>query len=222
MKAVVYDDARRVEVQEVADARIEEPGDDREDDSLLRGAGEVYVVDRVPERLDKAGELGATPIDFTQGDPVEQIRLLRHRRLANVPPWGAGIMDGVMCAIDAVGFQALDRVDPARERPTQVVEDIVRLVNPTGRVGIAGVYAERDLAPAPQGSADGSLRIHWASLFNKGVSLHFGRTHDRRYTTGCGTWSWPAAPVPAASSPTMAVWRTRLACTSASTSVPTG
>jgi glutathione-independent formaldehyde dehydrogenase len=151
--------------------------------SLLRGAGEVYVVDHVPERLDKAGELGATPIDFTQGDPVERIRELRHTRLANVPPWGEGIMDGVMCAIDAVGFQARDRADPATERPTQVIEDIVRLVNPTGRVGIAGVYAEKDLAPAPGGSPDGSLRIHWASLFNKGVSVHFGRTHDRRYTT---------------------------------------
>jgi glutathione-independent formaldehyde dehydrogenase len=151
--------------------------------ALLRGAGEVYVVDQVPERLDKAVELGATPVDFTQGDPVEQIRALRHSRLASVPPWGAGIMDGVMCAIDAVGFQARDRADPSRERPTQVVEDLIRLVNPTGRVGIAGVYAERDLAPAPEGSADGSLRVGWASLFTKGVSVRFGRTHDRRYTT---------------------------------------
>jgi glutathione-independent formaldehyde dehydrogenase len=151
--------------------------------ALLRGAGEVYVVDHVPERLDKAGELGATPVDFTQADPVEQIRELQHQRLGRVPPWGAGIMDGVMCAIDAVGFQARDRADPSRERPTQVVEDLIRLVNPTGRVGIAGVYAERDLAPAPEGSADGSLRVRWASLFNKGVSVRFGRTHDRRYTT---------------------------------------
>ncbi len=151
--------------------------------ALLRGAGEVYVVDHVAERLDKAGELGATPVDFTQGDPVDQIRALRHRRLSSVPPWGEGIMDGVMCAIDAVGFQARDRADPSRERPTQVVEDVLRLVNPTGRVGIAGVYAERDLAPAPEGSADGSLRLRWATLFNKGVSVHFGRTNDRRYTT---------------------------------------
>jgi glutathione-independent formaldehyde dehydrogenase len=151
--------------------------------ALLRGAGEVYVVDHVPERLDKAGELGATPVDFSKGDPVEQIRELQYRRLSSVPPWGEGIMDGVMCAIDAVGFQARDRADPGLERPTQVVEDLVRLVNPTGRVGIAGVYAEKDLDPAPEGSADGSLRVRWASLFNKGVSVHFGRTHDRRYTT---------------------------------------
>jgi alanine dehydrogenase/PNT-like protein len=32
--------------------------------ALLRGAGEVYVVDHIPDRLDKAGELGATPVDF--------------------------------------------------------------------------------------------------------------------------------------------------------------
>jgi hypothetical protein len=60
---------------------------------------------------------------------------------------GRGIMDGVRCAIDAAGCQATDRADPTRERPTQVVEDVVRLVNPTGRVGIAGVYAEKDPAP---------------------------------------------------------------------------
>jgi glutathione-independent formaldehyde dehydrogenase len=190
--------------------------------ALLHGAGEVYVVDRVPERLDKAGELGATPVDFTHGDPVEQIRELHQRRLAHVPPWGEGIMDGVMCAIGAVGFQATDRADPARERLTQVVEDLVRLVNPTGRVGIAGVYAERDPAPAPEGSPDGSLRVYWASLFNKGVSLRFGRTTTAATPPGCGTWSWLVVPVPAASSPTTAAWRTRPACTSASTGAPTG
>jgi threonine dehydrogenase-like Zn-dependent dehydrogenase len=40
----------------------------------------VYVVARVPERLDQAGELGATPVNFEDGDPVEQIRELRRRR----------------------------------------------------------------------------------------------------------------------------------------------
>ena len=151
--------------------------------ALLRGAGEVYVVDRVPERVDKAGELGATPVDFGAGDPVERIRELRRTRMGSVPPWNASPMDGVMCAIDAVGFQARDRADAERELPTQVIDDLARLVNPTGRVGIAGVYAERDLAPAPEGSPDVSLRVPWAALFDKGVSVGFGRTHDRRYTT---------------------------------------
>jgi glutathione-independent formaldehyde dehydrogenase len=148
--------------------------------ALLRGAGEVYVVDHVPERLEKAGELGATPVDFERGDPVEQIRELRRR---GGLPIGEEQMDGVQKGIDAVGFQARDRGDPSRENPTQVVSDLARLVNPTGHVAIAGVYAEKDLQPAPEGSADGALRVPWATFFNKGISVNFGRTHDRRYTT---------------------------------------
>ena len=45
--------------------------------AVLRGASEVYVVDRVPERLAKAKEIGCTPIDFGKGDPVEQIKKMR-------------------------------------------------------------------------------------------------------------------------------------------------
>jgi glutathione-independent formaldehyde dehydrogenase len=148
--------------------------------ALLKGAGEVYVVDGVEARLDKAGELGATPVDFRLGDPVAQIRELR--RAHGLPP-GETAMDGVQHGIDAVGFQARDRRNPETELPTQVIDDLTRLINPTGHLGIAGVYADRDRHPAPQGSADGALTVPWASLFAKGVSVGFGRTHDRRYTT---------------------------------------
>ena len=147
--------------------------------ALIKGAAEVYVVDHVAARLDKAGELGATPVDFSLGDPVEQIQELRR---AHGLPLGEEPMTGVDVAIDAVGFQARDRSDPARENPLQVVSDLARLVNPTGRVGIAGVYAEKDLHPAPEGAADGRLTVPWATFFSKGVTVGFGRTHDRRYT----------------------------------------
>jgi glutathione-independent formaldehyde dehydrogenase len=98
-------------------------------------------------------------------------------------PLGETVMDGVQHGIDAVGFQARDRDHPDTELPTQVIDDLTRLVNPTGHLGVAGVYAERDLHPAPRSSADGALTVPWASLFAKGVSVGFGRTHDRRYTT---------------------------------------
>ncbi|MFC7584377.1 hypothetical protein ACFQYP_12050 [Nonomuraea antimicrobica] len=68
------------------------------------------------------------------------------------------------------------------ENPTQVIGDLARLINPAGHLGIAGVFAEKDLHPAPQGHADGRLTVPWATLFSKGVSVRFGRTHDRRYT----------------------------------------
>ncbi len=147
--------------------------------SLLKGAAEVYVVDHVPARLDKAGEMGATPVDFTLGDPVEQIKDLRR---AHGLPLGEEEMTGVQCGIDAVGFQARDRDAPDRENPAQVVSDLARLVNTTGRIGIAGVYAEKDLHPAPNGSPDGHLTVPWAAFFSKGITVGFGRTHDRRYT----------------------------------------
>ena len=147
--------------------------------ALIKGAGEVYVVDHIAARLDKAGELGATPVDFTLGDPVDQIQELRR---AHGLPLGEEPMTGVDVAIDAVGFQARDRSDPSRENPLQVVSDLARLVNPTGRVGIAGVYAEKDLHPAPEGTGDGRLTVPWATFFSKGVTVGFGRTHDRRYT----------------------------------------
>jgi glutathione-independent formaldehyde dehydrogenase len=147
--------------------------------ALIKGAGEVFVVDHVAARLDKAGELGATPVDFSLGDPVEQITELRR---AHGLPLGEEPMTGVDVAIDAVGFQARDRSDPERENPLQVVDDLARLVNPTGRVGIAGVYAEKDLHPATEGTSDGRLTVPWATFFSKGVTVGFGRTHDRRYT----------------------------------------
>jgi glutathione-independent formaldehyde dehydrogenase len=147
--------------------------------SVLKGAAEVYVVDGVDARLAKAAELGAAPVDFRAGDPVEQIR--ERRRSGGLPRGEAG-MDGVQHAIDAVGFQARDRADPRHERPDQVIADLARLVNPTGHIGIAGVYAEQDSSPAPGGSPGGALRVPWAALFTKGISVGFGRTHDRRYT----------------------------------------
>jgi glutathione-independent formaldehyde dehydrogenase len=147
--------------------------------ALIKGASGVFVVDHVAERLDKAGELGAIPVDFRQGDPVEQIRELR--RADGLPP-GEEPMNGVDVGIDAVGFQAADRAAPDEENPTQVISDLARLINPTGHLGIAGVYAEKDLHPAPQGHADGRLTVPWSTFFAKGVSVKFGRTHDRRYT----------------------------------------
>jgi glutathione-independent formaldehyde dehydrogenase len=147
--------------------------------AVVQGAREVYSVDGIDARLDKAGELGATPVDFRTGDPVDQIR--DHRGRAG-PPIGEEKLDGVDKVIDAVGFQAHDRTHPDRERPNQVIADAARLVNPAGAVAVIGVYPEKDLNPQPGETADGWLTVPWATFFSKGARVGFGRTHDRRYT----------------------------------------
>ncbi len=146
--------------------------------SILMGASEVYVVDYIPERLKKALELGATPIDFTKGDPVEQIMKKRRER---GPRPGEEKMTGVMCGIDAVGYQALDVGDPLREKPTQVLEDLLRLVNRTGMIGIVGVYFTNDPKGVDCSAQQGIYAIPFAKAFEKAISIGIGQTPVKRY-----------------------------------------
>ena len=114
--------------------------------AFFKGAAEVYVVDRAPDRLRRAESIGAAAVDFTKGDPVEQIRDLRARnrkRHQALRP-GEEKMARVNCAIDAVGYQALSQSNPETEDPMATVRQIAELVNPTGSVGLIGVYFDED------------------------------------------------------------------------------
>ena len=51
-------------------------------------------------------------------------------------------MLGVMCGVEAVGFQAIDWAAPGTESPSRVLEDLIRLINPTGHLGIVGPVLE--------------------------------------------------------------------------------
>ncbi len=151
--------------------------------AMLRGASEVYVVDRVPARLQKAQQLGARPIDFTQGDPVEQILEQRRSNAAirEAMRPGEEKMLGVMCGIDAVGYQARDQQDPSHEDPTQVLDDLVRVVNPTGSLGIVGVYMPKDPGGADPHARHGEFELPWGKLFSKGLQVGVGQTPVKRY-----------------------------------------
>ena len=151
--------------------------------SILRGAGEVYVVDAVPERLQKVREIGATPVDFRDGDPVEQIFELRRKnaRIAGaMRPGEAEKMPGVMSAIDAVGYQARQD-DGKKEQPNLVLEQLIRVVNPTGRIGIVGVYTTADPKGVDKHAKKGELQLPWGQLFEKGISVGSGQTPVKAY-----------------------------------------
>jgi glutathione-independent formaldehyde dehydrogenase len=146
----------------------------------LRGAAVVYVVDRVPERLEKAGALGAIPIDYTAGEPVEQI-LEHERRRPGKASRGEEAIDGIDRAIDAVGFQARRFDDASQEDPRLIIRDLAQLVNPTGRLGIIGVFPARDPDSPDELGQEGHLDVPWGLLFNKGISIGMGRDQDERY-----------------------------------------
>lgn len=151
--------------------------------SVLKGASEVYVVDNIQERLDKAEELGATPIDFSEGDPVEQIFALRkkNRGIQQGLRPGEEKMQGVDCAIDAVGYQARSNDDPDQERATQVLENCVKVVNATGNIGVIGVYIAPDPGAKGKDAKEGIYPFPIAEFFDKGISMGSGQAPVKKY-----------------------------------------
>ena len=133
---------------------------------VIRGAAEVYSIDHVQERLDKAEEVGAIPINYDEGDSVEQIKDRRNG-------------DGVDKGIDAVGYQATapgssPAGGEADEVPNIVLNQMIDVVNPTGALGIPGLYVPTDPGGVDEGAKRGALSINFGRLFEKGLEARHG------------------------------------------------
>lgn len=108
---------------------------------IIRGASSVFVVDRVPERLQAAKNIGCIPVDFTKGDAVDQIIKLNN-----------GEVDR---SVDAVGYQAVDTTGSS-EVPNIIIENMIRVTRACGGLGIPGLYVPR--------CVQGRLAIQWRKL----------------------------------------------------------
>lgn len=135
--------------------------------AVLRGASDVYLVDRVPERLSKAKEIGCVPIDFDNGDAVEQILKLR----------GGKFVDR---AVDAVGYQAVNKGGKT-EAASAVLNSIIQVVRPTGGLGIPGLYVPSDPGATNKDEGLGNLLIPFGKLFEKGLHLGTGQCNVKKY-----------------------------------------
>ncbi len=149
--------------------------------AFLRGAAQVFVVDAVPERLEKAGELGAQPIDMRAVDPVEVIREQLARQHRGVAWRGEEADLGATVCIDAIGFQARDPHDYSVEKPQTVIQDLARIIAPNGRLCIIGVFLDNDPHAPSDTAQHGDYLIPWGTLFRKGVTIGMGRDDDKRY-----------------------------------------
>ncbi|KAI0029480.1 GroES-like protein [Vararia minispora EC-137] len=137
----------------------------------LRGASAVYVVDRVPERLQKARDIGCIPINLSDGDPAEQIKSLRG---------GAGDRLEVDRGVDAVGYQAVGS-DGKTEQPNAVLESLIAVVRPTGGLGIPGLYVPKDPGAPDANSAKGYISFPFGKLFEKGLTVGTGQCNVKSY-----------------------------------------
>jgi len=133
--------------------------------SMLCGASEVYVVDRVADRLKLAGSIGATGIDLSAGDAVEQIL---------DKTGGHGVDRGV----EAVGFQAHDGA--GEEHRELTLDNLVNVVRTTGGIGVIGVYVPTDPGLDEPTKA---ARVGWqyGTFFTKGQSMGTGQAPVKRY-----------------------------------------
>ncbi|HEY8372721.1 MAG TPA: glutathione-independent formaldehyde dehydrogenase [Pseudonocardiaceae bacterium] len=135
--------------------------------AMLRGASRVFVVDRVPERLQKAEEIGAIPINFAEGDPVQQIKDQTD---------GEGTDKGV----DAVGYQAVSH-DQEGEEPATVLNSLIETVRPTGMLGIPGLYVPSDPGAPNEQAKRGMLLVAIGRAFEKGLRFGTGQCNVKRY-----------------------------------------
>ncbi|GAA3355409.1 glutathione-independent formaldehyde dehydrogenase [Streptomyces antimycoticus] len=135
--------------------------------ALLRGAAKVFVVDRVPERLAKAEEIGAIPIDFSKDDAVRQI----------MDRTGG---EGTDKGIDAVGYQAQGR-EAGHEEPAVVLNSLVDTVRPTGRLGVPGLYVPSDPGAPDEHAKRGQLLVSIGRMFEKGQRMGTGQCNVKRY-----------------------------------------
>jgi glutathione-independent formaldehyde dehydrogenase len=141
--------------------------------AVLRGASTVFSVDHVQERLDKAAEIGAIPINYDESNPVDQIK-------AHLDG------DGVDKGIDAVGYQATSAGSSAAggeqdEVPNIVLNQLIDVVNPTGALGIPGLYVPSDPGGVDERARHGALAINFGKLFEKGLRLGTGQCNVKQY-----------------------------------------
>ncbi len=135
--------------------------------AFMLGAKRVISIDRFPERLALAANLGAETLDYSQFEVLSSLRELT----------GGNGPDG---AIDAVGLEAHGNTiggiyDKAKQslrlsfdRPT-VLRQAIMAVRKGGTVSFPGVYG---------GLLD---KVPFGAAFGKGINMKMGQTHMQRY-----------------------------------------
>ena len=134
--------------------------------AMIKGASHVWVVDRQPDRLRLAEQMGATPIDDSKGDPVEQLMNLTDEV-------------GADRGVEAVGYQAHDH--DGHERNDMTMNTLVAAVKPTGGIGVVGVFVPEDPQSEGELAKEGKMAFDFGTFFFKGQRIGTGQANVKVY-----------------------------------------
>jgi threonine dehydrogenase-like Zn-dependent dehydrogenase len=134
--------------------------------ATLKSASRVWIVDRHPDRLRLAEEIGAIPVDDSKVDPVQFV-------MDQTNGMGAD------CGCECVGYQAHD--PQGNEDNSSTLDKLVKSVKFTGRIGTVGVYVPQD----PKGPNDlakrGEVPLDFGLHWFKGQAMGTGQCPVKRY-----------------------------------------
>jgi glutathione-independent formaldehyde dehydrogenase len=134
--------------------------------ATLKSASKVMVVDRHPDRLAKAEEIGAIAIDDSQVSPVDQVMELTQ---------GLGADRGCEC----VGYQAHD--PQGHEHPNMTLNNLVKSVKFTGTIGVVGVFLPNDPGSPDDLYRQGEIAFDYGMFWFKGQTMGTGQCNVKSY-----------------------------------------
>jgi threonine dehydrogenase-like Zn-dependent dehydrogenase len=134
--------------------------------AMIKGASQVIIVDRHPDRLRLAQEIGALAVDDSDGNHVAKILDLTNG-------------EGADCGCECVGYQCHD---PAgHEVPNMTMNDLVKSVRPTGALGVVGVFVPEDPKGADKLAKNGQIAFDIGTFFEKGLHMGCGQANVKAY-----------------------------------------
>ena len=134
--------------------------------AAIKSAAKVIVVDRHPDRLRLAEQIGALAIDDSTTDPVQAV--LEETK-------GLGAHRGCEC----VGYQAHD--PQGTEDPAATLNMLIRSVRFTGGIGVVGGFVPADPGGTGDLARQGKVAVEYGLQWLKGQALGSGWCPVKKY-----------------------------------------
>jgi glutathione-independent formaldehyde dehydrogenase len=134
--------------------------------AAIKNASMIMVVDRHPDRLKKAEEIGCIAIDDSKASPVDQVLELTK---------GEGADRGCEC----VGYQAHDL--HGHEHPNLTLNNLINSVRFTGGIGVVGVFVPQDPGGPDKVEQQGQVAVDFGTFWFKGQHMGSGQCPVKRY-----------------------------------------